>query len=89
MKILNKQRKENKPCPLCNKSNKLVTTFDELNDQPIIDAIQEDRSDWNPEQGVCLKCLDQYHQRIITELMKIDQGEGYTCLLYTSDAADE
>ena len=47
MKILNKQRKENKPCPLCNNSNKLVTTFDKLNDQPIIDAIQEDRSDWN------------------------------------------
>jgi len=72
--------KEIKTCSLCKKTSKVINQFEKTFDAPLLKAIQDNNAEWNPDQGVCLSCLDEYHQKVLQELIKLDKLEGYTVL---------
>ena len=71
---------KNKTCPICKKNEKVLNRFQDPIDKPLLERIQTDKSNWNPDEGVCLSCLDQYHQKLLNQLLSVDGAEGFTAL---------
>lgn len=71
---------KNKICTLCNRNPTIISELNTPSYKPIIDTIQTDHPEWNPEQSICLKCLDHHHQQVLAVLMNIEKNEGYTAL---------
>ena len=63
MKLTNKT---SSICPVCHKKQKgLVTKFDELKDKPLFASIRQDVPKWQPELGICYRCLNRHHQNCL------------------------
>ena len=69
-----------KKCSVCQSDSKVITQLQDFTDQPLVETIRVDFPDWQPEQGICLSCLDSYHQQILINLMNVGQQKGYTVL---------
>lgn len=47
-------------CPICHQENgPLISHFHAERDAPIVQALQEFDPHWQPDQGVCRRCIDQ------------------------------
>ena len=91
----NNQSKANESCTVCDNHNQSVpSTLEHFEKHPIAEAIMHAHPEWNPEDGVCINCLDHYHQEVLSKLINVNRKEGFTvlptpirlntCLLYTS-----
>ena len=69
-----------KNCSICQSDDKVVTHLQEVVDQPLVETIQNEFPEWQPNQGICLSCLDHYYQQILRDLLQVDQQKGYTVL---------
>lgn len=55
-----KQAKDIMICPICHQNyNKLLHTFSNVLDEPILEALQHEVPGWQPAQGACTRCVDQ------------------------------
>lgn len=67
-----------KSCPFCGVQHpRLVQSFDEQHDQPLLENLQHRQPGWKPEQGVCLRCLDGAHQEVLQNLLLVNGSEPF------------
>ncbi len=68
-------------CPLCGAAApRLVRSFQHGLDQPLLDTLQQQSSEWTPEQGVCISCLDSAHQQLLHDLIDVRGSSGTNVL---------
>ena len=52
-------------CPVCNRpEEQLVSIFAREFDEPLLEAIRNTVPEWRPDDGICTRCIDRFHDRI-------------------------
>lgn len=70
-------------CPICKQqTSHLIKHFHSELDAPIIEDLKSG-CDWQPEQGVCTRCIDEVHSSLQMKTAQLDQKDYETLAGYS------